>query len=196
MRLPYVNPAKVENEKTKIILERIQKRRDPGPLLELDLALLHAPDIANGWNELFGAVRKRGRLSRALKEAAICRVAVLNGALYEWEQHYELAVNAGVPQVILTMILRGNRDDWNEFGVGTDDDVEELYKAVIDYTDAMTRQVKVSDDEFGELQIRLGNQEIIELTATIAGYNAVSRFLVALDVGERNDAAEAWSNLS
>jgi alkylhydroperoxidase family enzyme len=28
---------------------------------------------------------------------------------------------------------------------------------------------------------------VVELTATVAAYNAVSRFLVALDVGECND---------
>jgi alkylhydroperoxidase family enzyme len=196
MRIPYVDPKTVKNENTRNIIEKIQQRRAPNPLLELDLALLHAPELANGWNEFFGAIRQRGRLTRALKEVAICRVAVLNGALYEWEQHYPLAVRAGVSQAIMTLVLRGTQDDWNEFGVGTDDEDEECIKAVIDYTDAMTRQIKVSDKVFGEVQLHLSNQEVVELTATIAGYNAVSRFLVALDVGERNDAAMAWTNLT
>jgi hypothetical protein len=32
----------------------------------------------------------------------------------------------------------------------------------------------------------MGDKQVVELTATIAAYNAVSRFLVALDVGECN----------
>jgi hypothetical protein len=35
----------------------------------------------------------------------------------------------------------------------------------------------------------LGDREVVELTATVAAYNCVSRFLVALDVGECNGTA-------
>ena len=56
------------------------------------------------------------------------------------------------------------------------------------YADAMTRDVKVPQPLFGELQESgFSSQEIVELTATIAAYNLVSRFLVALDVGEANE---------
>jgi len=37
-------------------------------------------------------------------------------------------------------------------------------------------------------------QEIVELTATVASYNMVSRFLVALDVGEQNNQAPDWAS--
>ena len=33
----------------------------------------------------------------------------------------------------------------------------------------------------------MDSQELVELVATIAAYNCVSRFLVALDVGECNN---------
>lgn len=58
--------------------------------------------------------------------------------------------------------------------------------AVVRYTDAMTRDVRVGEEVFGELKRLFSEQEIVEITATIACYNCVSRFLVALDVGERN----------
>jgi alkylhydroperoxidase family enzyme len=57
---------------------------------------------------------------------------------------------------------------------------------VLAYTDAMTLDVRVPDAVFAELKQHFSEQEVVEITATIAGYNCVSRFLVALDVGERN----------
>jgi alkylhydroperoxidase family enzyme len=58
--------------------------------------------------------------------------------------------------------------------------------AVLRYTDAMTLDVRVPEEVFAELKKHYSEREVVEITATIAGYNCVSRFLVALDVGERN----------
>ena len=57
---------------------------------------------------------------------------------------------------------------------------------VLRYADAMTRSVKVEDGLFEEVKgLGLDSKEIVELTATVASYNMVSRFLVALNVGEQ-----------
>ena len=50
----------------------------------------------------------------------------------------------------------------------------------------MTLDVQVPDSVFAELKKSFSEREVVEITATIAAYNCVSRFLVALDVGERN----------
>ena len=65
--------------------------------------------------------------------------------------------------------------------------------AVVDYTDAMTKEVQVPDEIFAKLKRWFGEQEIVEITATIAAYNCVSRFLVALDIGEMNQQASIQS---
>jgi alkylhydroperoxidase family enzyme len=58
--------------------------------------------------------------------------------------------------------------------------------AVLRFTDAMTLDVRVPDDVFGELKKHFSEREVVEITATVGAYNCVSRVLVALDVGERN----------
>jgi alkylhydroperoxidase family enzyme len=60
---------------------------------------------------------------------------------------------------------------------------------VLRYADAMTRDVKVPQSLFNDLRAHGGfnEQEVVEITATVATYNMVSRFLVAMDVGEAND---------
>jgi len=50
----------------------------------------------------------------------------------------------------------------------------------------MTLSVSVPDEVFAKLKANFSEKEVVEITATIAAYNCVSRFLVALDVGERN----------
>lgn len=58
----------------------------------------------------------------------------------------------------------------------------------------MTRNVKVDERTFGRLKdVGFNEKEIVEITATVASYNLVSRFLVALDVGEQNDKRPDWA---
>jgi alkylhydroperoxidase family enzyme len=64
--------------------------------------------------------------------------------------------------------------------------LDERHSAVIAYTDAMTLDVRVPDAVFERLRKSFGEREVVEITATVAAYNCVSRFLVALDVGEKN----------
>ena len=58
--------------------------------------------------------------------------------------------------------------------------------AVLRYADAMTRDVEIKEEVFGEVKKSFNEREVVEITATVAAYNMVSRFLVALDVGECN----------
>jgi len=64
---------------------------------------------------------------------------------------------------------------------------------VVRYSDAMTRDVSVPDKIFDGLKSHFTDKEIVEITATVAAYNCVSRFLVALDVGEKNGSGRADS---
>ncbi|KAG4216592.1 hypothetical protein PC116_g34927, partial [Phytophthora cactorum] len=81
MRIPYVpNPPQPASEDEAAIISRIAARRAPRPLQPLDLALLHSPPVADGWNSFLGAIRTRTSLDARSREIAICRVAVCNGA--------------------------------------------------------------------------------------------------------------------
>jgi alkylhydroperoxidase family enzyme len=180
MRLPYVpNPPPTSSEAEQAILERIQARRAPRPLQALDLTLLHSPPVADGWNSFLGAIRTRTSLSDDIREIAICRVAVLNGALYEWEHHAPLAQQGGVSEDGIKLL--GIEERIGSLGDRNPGGLTEKQWAVVRYTDAMTRDVKVSDVVFEELKKHFSDREVVEITATVASYNCVSRFLVALD---------------
>jgi alkylhydroperoxidase family enzyme len=55
-------------------------------------------------------------------------------------------------------------------------------RAVLAYTDAMTREVQVSDALFEPLKRHFNERQILELTVLIATYNMHTRVLAALDV--------------
>lgn len=49
----------------------------------------------------------------------------------------------------------------------------------------MTKNVHVPQDVFDTLKGLLDDKQIVEVTMTVSAYNAVSRILIALDVGDR-----------
>ncbi|KAI6608025.1 hypothetical protein MCOR14_004146 [Pyricularia oryzae] len=187
MRIPYVpNPPPASTpEADKAVYERVAARRAPRPLQPLDLALLHSPPVADGWNSFLGAVRTRSSLPADLRELAICRVAVVNTAWYEWMHHAPLAREAGVAESAMENFVKRT-----EPLVGSNPSQDGLLSdkqwAVLRYTDEMTRNVRVADETFDLLKSLFSEREVVEITATVACYNCVSRFLVALDVGEKN----------
>ncbi|WP_198655412.1 carboxymuconolactone decarboxylase family protein [Streptomyces geranii] len=152
------------------IADRIRARRG-GALRPLDHMLLHSPQLADGWNSLLGAIRQRIALPADIRELVVMRIAVLNRAPYEWAAHEGPAREAGMGDAELAAL----REEKPALG-----DVRRA--RVIAYTDAMTRDVHVPDELFDALRADFGDAELVELTATVAAYNMVSRFLVALDV--------------
>lgn len=160
------------------VADRIRGRRG-GDLRPIDLALLHSPPVADGWNTLLGAVRGATTLPDAVREAVVLRVAWLNGAEYEWRAHEPLARRHGLGDLQLAAL----RADPVDAGF------DERLLAVLGYTDAMTRAVTVPDEVFATVRAYLDDRQLVELTATVAAYNMVSRFLVALHVGDREDYA-------
>ncbi|TNC22110.1 carboxymuconolactone decarboxylase family protein [Amycolatopsis alkalitolerans] len=155
------------------VADRIRARRG-GRLTPLDGMLLHSPPFADGWNSLLGAIRGASALPADIRELAILRVAELNGAEYEWSAHEPVAKEAGMTTEQIAAVRAGG-------------DVEVLdarQRATLAYTDAMTRNVTVENGLFGRLGEFFDHRQVVELTVTVSAYNMVSRFLVALEVGQ------------
>ena len=178
MRLPYIEPISP-------VTEAIRVRRD-GELNELDRTLLHSLPIAAGWNILLDAVRTQTSIPADLRELAICRIAALNGAWFEWKHHYPLALEAGVSDALMQLVKRGN--GWDLSGM-EDMECGTLRWTILRYVDCMTLNVQVPQALFDDLRPWMDDKGIVELTTIVASYNMVSRFLVALDVGEMNKSS-------
>ncbi|KAI4932197.1 uncharacterized protein J4E92_004097 [Alternaria infectoria] len=171
MRVPYA-PSEPPNEEARPVYERIAERRKPRPLIPLDLALLHNPAVADGWNSFIGAIRTQTSLPANLKELAISRIAVLNHAVHEWDVHAALALKAGASKEVLQTIFdlpvtkHGMVEREGLLGFS-----KEEY-AVMVYTDQMTVGVQVEDMVAEMVKGVLEDTMVVELTATVAAYNA------------------------
>lgn len=184
MRLPYIpDPPPTSSPEEERIVSAVRARRAPRPLQALDLTLLHSPPVADGWNSFLGAVRTRTTLPQDVRELAISRVAVVNRAWYEWAHHAPLAVEGGVGEELMERVKEPGE---LRIGQGEGKGFTEKQWAVLVYADEMTRNVEVRDETFKVLKGLFTDREVVEITATVAAYNCVSRFLVALDVGEKN----------
>ena len=150
------------------------RARRGGQLAALDRLLLHSPPVAEGWNVLLGALRSGTTLPADVRELIILRVAVLNGAEFEWTAHEPIARRAGLDDGQLSA-LRSR--DAGSAAVWTP-----LQQAVLAFTDASTTSVTVPDPVFAALRAHLDERQVVEAVVTVGGYAMVSRFLVALEV--------------
>ena len=172
-RIPHAAPAP---EAPRELVDAILARRG-GRLLNLDRMLLRSPAFARGWNAFLGEVRNNLALSPKLRELAICLVAVLNGADYEYLHHAPEFVRAGGTARQLAALCEV------EHGIVEPAPFDACERAVIRLTLEMTRDVRTSDATFAAAVDALGNyQHVVELVGVIATYNMVSRFLLALQI--------------
>jgi alkylhydroperoxidase family enzyme len=172
MRIPAWSPEAAPRDPA--LLDAIRKRRG-GAFLNLDLAMLWSEPLARGWNALLGAVRREFEVSPRLKELAICVVAKITGAEYEFTHHWPEYVKAGGRDELRKLLDDPDKSTGDP--AFTDDE-----RLAIRYAIAMTRSVRVPESLFDQMRRRFSSAEIVELTAAIAAYNMVARFLVALEV--------------
>ena len=172
MRIPPWSPERAPRDPR--LIEAILERRG-GAFIELDRALLWSEPLACGWNAFVGAVRREFAVSAQLKELAICVVARITGAEYEFVHHGPEYVKAGGNPALLERLRDPDR-------AADDDAFSEDERLVIRYAIAMTRSVRVPDELFARVRARFDERELVELTAAIACYNMVARILLALGI--------------
>ena len=161
---PGTNPA-LKSLETKILAER-------GRISLLYKVLLNSEPIASGWEQMLTAVRNKTSVAPHLREMMILRVAVLNNAEFEFDAHIPHAINAGVSQDKINQIKNLALGE-----IFTDEE-----RLLLELTDQMTQNVNVPDQLMNALGQHYSPKEVVEIVATVAAYNMVSRFLVALNI--------------
>jgi 4-carboxymuconolactone decarboxylase len=174
-RIPLIQPG------TRPELAQVERSiaTERGGISPLYQALLNSAPIASGWEKFLTAVRKHTTVPPALRELVILRIAVLNGATFEFDEHVSPARAAGVSDAKMEAVKRwrmGSRkaDDADPFD---DDD-----RLALELADAMTRDIEVPDALMNRLAARFDARGVLEIVATVAAYNMVSRLLVALRI--------------
>lgn len=171
MRITPVIPG----TRPELAAQEAQIQAERGRISPLYQVLLNSPPIAHGWEQMLSAVRNRNSLPAALRELLILRVAVLNRAPYEFDAHVPHAIHAGVSQAVI--------EGLRAVPLAAELPLTAPERVALRLCDAMTREIEVPDALYAEVQQHFGAQGQIDLVATVAAYNMVSRFLVALQIG-------------
>jgi 4-carboxymuconolactone decarboxylase len=154
-------------------------------ILNLYRSVANSPGGAKSFIKLGNSLLTRTTLSSKLREMAILRIAKLTGSEYEWAQHIAIALECGV--------LRQQADDlahWKESGNFSDEE-----RAILQYVDEVTVNVRVDDDTFNTLRKYLSEENVVDLTLSIGYWGMVARVLVALQVDIDKQTAGSSSDL-
>jgi AhpD family alkylhydroperoxidase len=170
IRVPLVAPG---SDPELAALEATIRAERGGEIVVLYQALLNSPPIAAGWEKMLTAVRNRTEVPADLRELVILRVAVLNRAAFEFDAHAPHARKAGTSDEKIEGVRR-----WPDTQALYNDDE----RVVLELADRMTRDIEVPDALITRLQRRFDARGVVEIVATVAAYNMVSRFLVALNI--------------
>jgi alkylhydroperoxidase family enzyme len=158
------------------LVAAIRTRRG-GRLLNLDRMLLHNPQITAGWGALMVPIRNSPNISARHRELAICAVAALNGADYEFRHHTGPWLRDGGTQAQLDALSDVDAASRN----ATLFDATE--RTVLAFAYESTRNVKISPPTVLAMQACFPTPAaFFDLTMVAASYNMVSRVLVGLGI--------------
>jgi 4-carboxymuconolactone decarboxylase len=144
-----------------------------GRLINIYRLMLHSPALANAWFDLNQVVRYGTQVDGQCRELAVIRVAILNEVEYVHRAHgpaYALKEGLTPEQV-------ADIANWQTSNLFSAEQ-----RALLAYTDAMTRDLKVPDGVFDEIRKHFNERQTVELTMLIGAYNMLTRFLKALEV--------------
>jgi alkylhydroperoxidase family enzyme len=168
-RLPYIDRDDLPEEK-RYLFDNLG--RESGRVGNLFRVMGHSPQLLHQFMRLGNDIRYKTRLDGRLRELAILTVGRLANAPYEYVHHIAIGRRAGITQEQIEGL-----PVWERHPA-----FSEQERAVIRYAEAVTRDVRVPDEVFEAVRGFLDEEEMVELTMSIAYYNMVVRFLEPMQV--------------
>lgn len=168
-RVPYLEPSDLAPEDQDLLKRPIW----------LFKALVNSPKAARAFGGLGQYIRYGSKLDPRLREMAILQVGWLARSPYEWSHHVKLGHDFGVSDADVQALI----DDT----AGKPTSLDALTKTVLRAAREMTTDGAMKEVTFAALQAELGNELVIDLTMTIAFYNAVVRVLGTLQIDVEPD---------
>lgn len=144
--------------------------------------LLHHPELAARLNGLLHQLLWQGRLDPRLRELAIMRIGWVTGSVYEWTQHWTVALGLDIPPDDVLAVR-----DWR-----ASDRLTAADRAVLAATDETLESGAVSAETWAEVETHLATaEERLELVAAIGNWRTFSQLLRTVEV-PLEPGVEAW----
>jgi alkylhydroperoxidase family enzyme len=156
------------------------------PTLFADLnvfrVLLRHPKLAKPINDLLLALLVRPALDARLRELVIMRLGWSTGSVYEWTQHWPIALRSNLTEDEVLAVR-----DW-----AAADGFGPAERAVLAATDETLRDGRISDDTWAACAQHLGDDATrLELVTAIGLWRMIAGLLRTLDV-PLEDGVEPW----
>ena len=146
-------------------------------------ALLNHPDLAGATAaQLSMLLWKANRLDNRLRELIIMRVAWRTGSVYEWTQHWHVALRIGMTEADILSVR-----DWPSIA-----DLDPATKAVLAATDETLDAGRISDATWEACKTHVGGEpELMEMVVAIGNWRTFSEVLRSLNI-PLEAGVEAW----
>jgi alkylhydroperoxidase family enzyme len=156
----------------------------PEALAELNIfrILLRQPKLAKCVSDLLLTLLFGGELDARLRELIIMRIGWATGSVYEWTQHWRIALQLGVAEADLLAVR-----DWRAHSHWSETD-----RAILMATDETLDHGAVSAETWSECAKHLpSDAEQLELLGAIGAWKMISQILKSLNV-PLEDGVEPW----
>ena len=147
--------------------------------INLFRALVHSPNAARAFSGLGGFIRHKSKADPRLRELAILQVGWLAKSPYEWSHHVKIGYDFGVTDDDIQALI----DDT----AGKPTKLDETTRLVLKLAREMTLDGGGSEATFTALGTKMSSELLLDLTMTIAFYNAVVRMLATLQIDVEPD---------
>jgi alkylhydroperoxidase family enzyme len=147
--------------------------------ISLFKALVNSPKAARAFSGLGGFIRHGSKLDARLRELAILQVGWLARSPYEWSHHVKIGHDFGVSDADIQALI----DDT----AGKPTPLDALSLTVLKGAREITDAGAMTSATFATLRSILGNEQVVDLTITIAFYCAVVRVLATLEIDVEPD---------
>ena len=147
----------------------------PEQIAELNVfrILLRQPRLAKSVNDLLMSLLFGGALDARLRELIIMRIGWCTGSVYEWTQHWRVALQLGVEESDLLAVR-----DWKAHSHWS-----EVDRAILTATDEVLESGCVSDATWAACETQLpSDEERLELLGAIGTWGMISQILRTLEV--------------
>ncbi len=134
--------------------------------------LLHSPQVALHAGNLGHYLRFESLLPAPDRELLTLAAAREADCGYEWASHYQLAVDAGVPESTLEVVATG----------GDLAGLEEGHALLVRIARELMNDHRVSEYAFVAAQQRYGDQGVLEVMALVGYYSMLAAVLNAMEV--------------
>jgi alkylhydroperoxidase family enzyme len=148
----------------------LRERGDPP--LHVFVALANIPNLLDPLLTFTREMREGAVIERRLRELAIVSVALTAGATYEFNHHWNSALDAGLRREQLEQLADAE----------TSDAFDEKERTIVRYAREATLSLNVSDETWSALRSHFSVRETMDVVMAVAWYNAVARVLLPLEI--------------